>query len=166
VVARALSAVRWATPWSQLATSSGEAIDAALADEDEEGGLERVLGIVVIAQDPAAHAPHHRTMLIYNCRNCGLFTPADVVREQLPIGQPRPIAQKHCPAEVLDDLVPLAGRHVVSLVRLPRALYLTTARAGPFDAFFCWQPRSSTHHSRSRPTISFSSAGLRSETTQ
>jgi hypothetical protein len=44
-----------------------------------------------------------------------LVTTADVFLQQLRIGQPRPILEKCCPAKVLEDLAPLAGRHVVSL---------------------------------------------------
>ncbi len=36
-----------------------------LADEDEEGSLEGVLGVVVVVEDPAAHSPHHRTMALH-----------------------------------------------------------------------------------------------------
>src|SRR6516225_6189368 len=35
-----------------------------LADEDQKGGLERVLRVVVIAEDTAAYPPHHRTAKI------------------------------------------------------------------------------------------------------
>jgi hypothetical protein len=44
--------------------------------------------------------------------------------------------QKHCPAKVLDDLVRLAERHIVSLGGATLALYLTTTFIGPIDAFF------------------------------
>ena len=43
-----------------------------------------------------------------------LITAADVVRQQLPIGQPGAIPQKHGPAKALDDPTHLAGRHVLS----------------------------------------------------
>ena len=119
-----------------MATNSLGSDRRRLADEDEEGGLEGVLGVVVVAEDTAAHAPDHRAVPPHQGCKSRLVTAAEVVLQQLPIGQPRPIPQKHRPAKVLDDLAHLAGRHVVSLVRATLALYLTTTRTGPFDAFF------------------------------
>src|SRR5262245_15088392 len=107
-----------------------------LPDEDEEGGLEGVFGVVVIAEDTATHAPDHRTMPMYEGCKSRFFVPADVVLQQLPIGQPRPIAQQHRPAKVRDDLADLVDRHVVSLVRATPALYRTITRTESFDAFF------------------------------
>jgi hypothetical protein len=46
---------------------------------------------------------------------------ANVVRQQLSIGQTRTVPQKHHPAKVLDDLAHLARHHVVSFVGV--ALY-------------------------------------------
>src|SRR5262245_32302308 len=62
-----------------------------------------------------------------------LVTTAEVVLQQLSIGQPCPVAQPH-PAKVLDHLAHLAGRHFVSLVKAKLALYGITTRTGPFDA--------------------------------
>jgi hypothetical protein len=39
-----------------------------LADQDKEGRLEGVLGIMVIAQDAATHAPDHRSVPAHQCR--------------------------------------------------------------------------------------------------
>jgi hypothetical protein len=48
--------------------------------------------------------------------NSRIFSAAEEALQQLPIGQPCPIAQKHRPAKVLDDLTHLAVRHVPSWV--------------------------------------------------
>jgi hypothetical protein len=56
-----------------------------LADEDEEGGLEGVLGVVVIAQDTAAHTPDHRAMPTHQGCQSRLVTTAEVVLQQLPV---------------------------------------------------------------------------------
>jgi hypothetical protein len=88
-----------------------------LADEDEKGGLEGILGIVLVAQNTAADAPHHRSMSAHQGCNSGFVTAAEVVLQQLPIGQPSPITHKHGPAKVLDDLAHLAGRHLILLPR-------------------------------------------------
>src|SRR5262249_42342100 len=107
-----------------------------LADEDQEGGLEGVLGVVVIAEDPAAHGPDHRAMPAHQGGQRRLVPAAEVVLQQLPIGQARPTPQKHGPAQVLEDLARLACRHVVSLGEAKLAFYLTTTRTGLFDPLF------------------------------
>src|SRR5262249_45751598 len=97
-----------------------------LADEDEEGGLEGVFGIVVVAEDTAAHAPHHRSMPMHQGCKSRLVTAADVVRQQFLIGQPPTVSQKHPPSKVLEYPPHLAGRHVLSFVgrRSPSILLL------------------------------------------
>ena len=83
-----------------------------LPGQDEEGRLKRIFGVVVIGENTATDAPHHRPMPLNNGRKCRLVTTADVVLQQLPIGQSCPIPQKHRPAKVLDDLAHLVGRHL------------------------------------------------------
>jgi hypothetical protein len=48
----------------------------------------------------------------------------DVVLQQFRIRESGPVAQKHRPSKVLDDLAKLAGRHVTSLIQAMLALYL------------------------------------------
>jgi uncharacterized protein (TIGR02996 family) len=93
-----------------------------------------------VPQQAAAHAPHHRTMPPHQGCQSRLVTTAEVVHQQLPIGQPRPLAQKHRPAQVLENLAHLAVRHGVSLVQATLALYGTITRTGSFDAFFGCAP--------------------------
>jgi hypothetical protein len=96
---------------------------SGLAHEDQEGDLESVLGVVLVLEDPAAHAPYHRTMPAHNrCQRCLVMAAHEVFKE-LAVGQPRSIAAKHRPSDVLDNLARLAARHVVSLVRATFALY-------------------------------------------
>jgi hypothetical protein len=69
---------------------------------------------LLVAQDAAAHAPHHRPMPTHQgCKSCRVAA-ADVGRQQLPIGQARPIPQKHRPAKMLDDPAHLACHHLAS----------------------------------------------------
>ena len=100
------------------------------ADEDEEGGLKGILGVVVVVEDTAAHTPHHRPMPPHKGCKSRLVTAADVVLQKLLIGQPRTIPQN--PAKVLDDPVYLAGCHVPSFAGAMVALYLTTTRRRRF----------------------------------
>jgi hypothetical protein len=46
-------------------------------------------------------------------RQSVLVAAADVILKELPIGQSRPIPQKHGPAKVLDDLAHLAVGHFI-----------------------------------------------------
>ena len=71
---------------------------------------------MVVAENTAAHAPHHWAMPSHKGRKSRLVAAANVVRKQLPIGQARTIPQKDHPAKVLDDLAHLIGRHLLSFV--------------------------------------------------
>jgi len=62
----------------------------------------------------AADALDHRAVPL-NERSEGSFVPLfDETPKQLLVSEPRPIRQMHGPAEVLDDIARLAGRHLVS----------------------------------------------------
>src|SRR5262249_55961710 len=74
-----------------------------LADEDDEGGLEGILGVVV-AQMAAADAPHHRAVPVDEGGKGRVVAPIDVTTEQLAVAKP----VTHHPANVLDH----ARRHV------------------------------------------------------
>jgi hypothetical protein len=69
-----------------------------------------------------------------------LFAAAEVVLQQLPIGQTRSVPQKRRLAQVLEDLAHRVVRHAVSLVGATLTLYLPITRTGPFDAYFCICP--------------------------
>src|SRR5262245_52988682 len=99
-----------------------------LADEDEERGLESVFGVVVVAEDTAAHAPDHRTMPPHQGCKGGIVSLSQERLQQLPIGHPCPVSQQHGSTKVLDDLARVARCH-----RPPRwwaalSLYLTITR--------------------------------------
>jgi hypothetical protein len=87
---------------------------SCLAEENKKGGLKSILGIVMVVEDPTANAPHHRTMPPHQGGNRCFFASANKALQKLPISQTRRIVLKHCLAKVLDDLAPLAGRHVLS----------------------------------------------------
>ena len=73
-----------------------------LADEDEESGLERILGVVVIAQNTAADAPDHSGMPAHEHFESRCVLPAEEALQQLPIGQFCRSLQKPGSAKVLD----------------------------------------------------------------
>jgi hypothetical protein len=73
------------------------------ADQDEEGGLESIQGVVVIPQDAATDAPHHWGVPQHKHFHRRLVTAAEEELQELPIGQPRIAGQKHGPAKVPDD---------------------------------------------------------------
>src|SRR6516165_7631760 len=84
-----------------------------LADQDEEGGLKRVFGVVVIAQETAAYAPDHRAVPPHEGRKSRPVSAADVVPQQLRIGRPSPIVERHRATEELQNLAHLAGWHLI-----------------------------------------------------
>jgi hypothetical protein len=75
-------------------------------------------------------------MPLHKGRKSHLVTTADVVLQQLLIGQSCPIPHKRRPAKVLDKPAQLSGRHITSLVTAKLVLYLTTTGSGPFDPPF------------------------------
>jgi hypothetical protein len=89
---------------------------SGLADEDEEGGLEGIFGIMVIDEDATAHAPDHRAVPPHQGRKRGLLSAAEVGLQQLPVGQSGPIPPQHGPAKILQGLAHPAGLHVSSSV--------------------------------------------------
>src|SRR5207245_2118492 len=69
----------------------------SLADEDEEGRLESIFGVVMITEDTTADAPDHRPMPPHQGCKSRFLTAVEVVLQQLPIGPLRPISQQHSP---------------------------------------------------------------------
>jgi hypothetical protein len=62
-------------------------------------------------------------MPMHEGRKGRLVTAAEVVLQQLPVGQPRTVPQQQRPAEVQHDLARLAARHALSFTVAPIALY-------------------------------------------
>jgi hypothetical protein len=58
--------------------------------EDEEGGLEGVLGVLLVTQDAAAQAEHERSVALYEGGEGGLLTAVDESLQQVRIGGVRP----------------------------------------------------------------------------
>lgn len=86
-----------------------------LAHKNQKGGLEGILGVLFVSEEPAAQTPHHRPMTVHQGGQGGRIPKAEVVLQQLSIGQTRPIPQQNQPAQVLEDLAHCAGRHRSSL---------------------------------------------------
>jgi hypothetical protein len=74
------------------AKPTGQRIRAAngvgLLSENQEGGLEGVLGVLLVAEDTPADAPHPWPMPAQEFSKRPLLAPADETFEQLSIGQP------------------------------------------------------------------------------
>jgi hypothetical protein len=59
-----------------------------LTCEDEEHSLEGVFGVMVVAEELAAHSKHHRAMAFHDRRECrlaGIFPTRGKPIEQLPV---------------------------------------------------------------------------------
>ena len=82
-----------------------------LADEDEEGGLEGVLGVMGVAQDATADAQHHRPMPAHECLERILILPANESFQQLAVGAPVRVCPVEDGPKALDESAQLAFRH-------------------------------------------------------
>jgi hypothetical protein len=72
-----------------------------LTDEDEEGGLKSVFGVMVMVEDTTAHAPDHRAVPA-NKGGEGCFVPLlDEAPQELAIGQSTAVLEQRCPTKVL-----------------------------------------------------------------
>jgi hypothetical protein len=89
-----------------------------LADEDEEGGLEGILGVVVV-QEAATHAPHHRAVPPDEGGEGRVVVTVDERAEQFGVGRTAPVRQQHRPTKVLDHAAHRVGRHGLSSVGAP-----------------------------------------------
>jgi hypothetical protein len=91
-----------------------------LPDENEKGGLEGILGVVV-AQQAAAHAPHHRPVPLDEGSKGRFVVMFDETAEQFTVAKPGTITYNHL-ANVVDHAVH-SGRHVPPPTSVP-ALFL------------------------------------------
>jgi hypothetical protein len=79
-------------------------------DEDKEGGLECVLGVLVAAEQATTNAPDHWAMPPYQSGKRSFSALMKEGFQQLPIRHLAAIRQGG-PAKVLDNLAHLMGRH-------------------------------------------------------
>ena len=95
-----------------------------LADEDEKGGLEGVVGVVHVAEDAAANAEHHRSMAAHDGRKRRFLVPVEVALQQGVIGRGGGLLQ-HGPSQPLQSAAHMPACHcgpsmtVVSISYLP-----------------------------------------------
>jgi hypothetical protein len=90
---------------------------AGLACQDEEGGLEGVLGVLGVTQHPPAHSQHHRPMPRHQLGEGRLVPPGDEASQQLGIAGPSTGALNG-PAQVpegklADHVAGSLGRHAL-----------------------------------------------------
>ena len=67
----------------------------SLADQDEERGLEGVLGIVRIVEDTTADRQHHGAVTAHQSRESGLVALSQKTLQQLTIRRIRVVLQQH-----------------------------------------------------------------------
>jgi hypothetical protein len=103
---------------------------SGLAGQDEEGGLERILGVVVVAEGTAADAPDQRAVPAHEGREGGFIAVSHETLQQVFIGHASPVPQQRGCAQVLDDPAHPAGRHAHPPGSGPVVLYLSTSRTG------------------------------------
>ena len=132
----AFSAVRQATPWSQLATISRGTMDAGLSDEDQKRRLERILGVVVIAENTATDAQDHRPMPPHEDCKGGFVLPVRKDSNSCPLVNPAPSRR----STVLRSWLMTGFIRVVAMSFAPwlasLGLYLYLPRRGPFHPLF------------------------------
>src|SRR5260370_39820366 len=85
---------------------------ACLTHQHHERGLERIIRVVRIAQQPPADAEHHRAMAAQQLFKCRLVLPADETLQQLPVGLCALPASMCDPAQVVHNSIRLPGGHV------------------------------------------------------
>jgi hypothetical protein len=118
-------------------TASGSGISVTclsrLSCQDEERRLESVLGIVVIAENPATNAEDHWSMPSHESFKGRFVLSADKGVQQLSIRQARPIRQKHDPAILVENRVRgAADREMVPRAPVEQSLFQGCVRgSGP-----------------------------------
>jgi hypothetical protein len=106
-----------------------------LAGEDEESGLERILG-VVMREESATDPPHHRAMALDKAGEGSVVAVLDEAPQELPIGHPGPVLQKHRLAKVLNDQARQLRRHVVSQQVSAASIYYLPQGGTLMQVFF------------------------------
>src|SRR5579884_2016164 len=71
------------------------------ANEDEEGSLKRIFGIVMVAEKTAADAPDHPAVPPYQSGGGSFVALFDEAIQQLSVAQPRTVSLQHDLAEML-----------------------------------------------------------------
>src|SRR5207253_6776601 len=93
--------------------------------EDEEGRLERILGIVVVADDAAADAEHHRRVPADEHGKGVLVPVRDEALQELPVAHPGAAVGQRRPLDPVDHPAHRIDRHVVApLSDPPSPLYI------------------------------------------
>jgi hypothetical protein len=94
---------------------SATCLSLPLPGQDEEGGLEGVLGVLLVPQHAPAQAQHHRPVAAHQCRE-GLLVPGrDEAGQEVAIAAAGDARRGQRLAQVFEDFPQAAGRHVRSL---------------------------------------------------
>src|SRR5262249_31654719 len=98
-----------------------------LANEHEEGGLKRVVGVVLVPQDPPAHPQDHRPVSAQKHLKGRLLLPGYVPFQKIAVGEACPVRVERNLAKLLDHPVHSTRRHRSSA---PRQGYLHSTSPG------------------------------------
>jgi hypothetical protein len=80
------------------------------AGEDQEGSLESIFGVVMVAEQTATNTPNHWAVPLHDSRE-GTFVPSlNEARQQFAIRYPGGAASKKAPAKLLHEFSHGAGR--------------------------------------------------------
>src|SRR5262249_43902161 len=104
--------------------------------QDEERGLEGVLGVMHIAKHAAANAQNHRAVPPQQGLEGSGIPVADEVLQELPIGQSGPVLMEHRPPQVLEEWLASAPCHFTSSVPGPRTSLQNIPRSRAFPSLF------------------------------
>jgi hypothetical protein len=99
-----------------------------LADENQEGRLERILGVVVVAEDPTAHAQDHRAQPSHQSLKGRFLASGDEAFQELSVRQTAIFPRKQSAAQVLDHSAHRAVRHAAPFAGRRWPLLVITRR--------------------------------------
>jgi hypothetical protein len=87
------------------------------ADEDEERGLKRILGVMVVGEEAAADAPDHRGVAPHQSSKGTVVPAAQEAGQEFPIGHLCPV-RPEIGHEVLNDPAQRTGWHRLNLAAI------------------------------------------------
>jgi hypothetical protein len=94
-----------------------------LSDKDEEGGVEGILGVMMI-EEATTDAPDHRAVPLHESFQSRSFSTAHETLQQLPVRSFHHILRKHRLAKIVDGSIHGTYRHTIPFCWRPFRLYL------------------------------------------
>src|SRR5262249_16488786 len=97
--------------------------------EDQEGGLEGILGILLLAQDAPADAVDHRPVPAHDGLEDGLVAPGEGSFDELPVGLVSQRFRDHPPREATEEGAQVCRGHTCRLATVPCSPESSSPRA-------------------------------------